>query len=121
MYGPSHSRRVTDSVTPGPPEDRHYDYINSAYREHYPGHPAGSRDKYKPRVKEEDAHLPFGGNTEYRKNFGPKSSKIEGLSKRNDGYRPTNEPFDGSTTYKSDFNKKKLGQKEKKKYNVILC
>ena len=103
-----------------PPEDRHYDYINSAYREHYPGHQVGARDKYKPRVKDEDSNLPFNGGSEYRTNYGPKSSKLEGLYKRHDGYRPTNQPFESATTYKSDFNKKPITNKEKKPYSLPL-
>lgn len=98
----------------GPPQDRHYDYINSAYREHYPGHPVGARDKHKPRVKDEDGNLPFKGNSEYKTNFGPKTAKVDHVKGKDSAYKPTNQPFDGSTTYKDDFTKKKIPGKTAK-------
>ncbi len=35
------------------------------------------RDKYKPRVKDEDSDLPFNGDSEYRTKYGPKFVEVE--------------------------------------------
>jgi len=36
-----------------------YDYINSSYREHFPGHKPQMREKIVPRVKDENKSIPL--------------------------------------------------------------
>jgi hypothetical protein len=56
MYPTSHS-----AAQPYQP----YDYINSAYREHYPGQKPQMREKIVPRVKDENKDVAFSSTSEY--------------------------------------------------------
>lgn len=94
--------------------DKHYDYINSKYREDYPGHNCGPLEKHGPKPQER-VDLPFYGNTDYKSNFGPKKVPLEKpFNKDKQGYKPTG-PFEGQSTYKSDFLKKSTNPHQKKK------
>jgi hypothetical protein len=44
-------------------EYRPYDYINSSYREHYPGQKPQMREKIVPRVKDENKVIAFGSTS----------------------------------------------------------
>jgi hypothetical protein len=48
------------------PEYKPYDYINSSYREHYPGQKPQMREKIVPRVKNESKSIPFNASSEYK-------------------------------------------------------
>ena len=48
------------------PEYRPYDYINSKYREDYPGNKPQMREKIVPRVKNESKLIPFDSSSEYK-------------------------------------------------------
>lgn len=59
--------------------------------------------------------LPFHGTSDYRSNFGPKKVALEKpFNKDKHGYAPGG-PFDGTTTYKSDYLKKSTNPHSKKK------
>ena len=65
------------------------------------------REKIIPRVKNEDRHIPFEGNSEYKNQFPHKSAILEKTKNKDRMYTPCRQPFEGSTTYGSNFLKKR--------------
>ena len=58
--------------------------------------------------------MPFYGTSDYKSNFVPKKVVAQKpFGKDKNGYKPTG-PFDGATTYKSDYPKKSVNPHPKK-------
>jgi len=64
------------------------------------------REKIVPRVKNENKNIPFDANSEYCKEFGPKTVNREKVFIKDRQFNPDKQLFNPSTTYGSDFHKK---------------
>lgn len=80
-----------------------YGYINSSYRENFPGHKPEMRAKIVPRVKDEQRNVPFEGESWTKSTYQAKSVVKDRLRNKDKEFNPDMQPFMGYTTYKSDF------------------
>ncbi len=96
-----------------------YGYINSSYREDYPGHKPEMRQKIVPRVKNEEKNVPFIGESWYKSTYKPVSATKDKLRNKDKEFNPCQQPFSSSTTYKSDFFPKRAQSQVKQPTNEI--
>ena len=64
------------------------------------------REKIVPRVKNESRDVPFNSTSEYFNKFGPKTVPKSKIFIKDNQFVPDNQPFNGSTTYGTEFPKK---------------
>lgn len=77
------------------------------------------REKIVPRVKNENKLIPFDASSEYSKSFGPKKVEKDKVYIKDMQYNPDSQPFNGTTSYGTFFNKKQPNPHEKSQQGAI--